>query len=345
MGDAPLPRPIRTEHQGQIVVPIARAPIPERPPDTTPSAATRRTLDRRWLGFSALCHGLILAVLLFGLPTAAPLPPVHVLKITLVPRGPGGQGVAGGNGGSEQSATVAKPETPPTASRSPSPPVKSSPPLAPASPPVMAAASPAPPHAKPMPPVRPVALLPPPPPKPKRIPPRHRVAHRAPPHRPMPHPSADALPSPPATMTASLSPSAPAAAPSPGAGQGPGGHSGEGIGTAGAGHGAIGTGVGPGDNYLERLYRHLLHYKKYPAAAMRRKEQGKVVIGFTIARDGRVSDVHIEESSGHPDIDRATLDLVRRAAPMPPLPPSFKGNEARVKFPIDYRLSLFQQMF
>jgi protein TonB len=131
----------------------------------------------------------------------------------------------------------------------------------------------------------------------------------------------------------------------PGAGAGPGGDIGRGKGTSGAGKGAIGNRAGPGDDYLERLYRHLLRYKKYPPDAIGQKQQGSVLVGFTIARDGTLSDPRIERSSGSPLLDQATIAMLKRASPAPRLPDSFQGNEARVKFPIDYKLSLIDQMF
>lgn len=120
---------------------------------------------------------------------------------------------------------------------------------------------------------------------------------------------------------------------------------GQGQGTQGAGKGAIGNSPGPGDDYLEKLYRHLLRYKKYPPEAIGAKQQGRVEIAFTIARDGTISDARIEKSSGSAMLDDATLALVRHASPAPPLPDSYRGNAARVKFPIDYKLSLIDQMF
>lgn len=138
---------------------------------------------------------------------------------------------------------------------------------------------------------------------------------------------------------------APTAIAAPGAAAGAGGIVGQGKGTQGAGKGAIGDSAGPGDDYLERLYRHLLRYKKYPPEAIGRKQQGSVEIGFTIARDGTVSEARIEKSSGSPILDRATIEMLNRASPVPPLPDSFKGNRARIRFPIDYKLSLIDQLF
>jgi protein TonB len=151
------------------------------------------------------------------------------------------------------------------------------------------------------------------------------------------------LPAGPSEQTPATAPTTTALA-APGAGNA-GVKPGPGKGVEGAGKGVVGPGAGPGNDYLERLYRHLLRYKKYPPEALSAKQQGSVVVGFTIARDGAVSDARIEKSSGSRLLDAATLALLRRAAPVPPLPDSFKGGAARVKFPIDYKLSLIDQIF
>jgi protein TonB len=186
-------------------------------------------------------------------------------------------------------------------------------------------------------------LEPPPPPKPHHIPPRARpVPPRETPREIVRTRPAPAAPVPTPVPTATQAATATA---NPGTGGGPGAKAGPGRGEEGAGKGAIGTDAGPGDEYLERLYRHLLRYKKYPPEAISRKLQGNVVIGFTIARDGTVSDARIEKSSGSPSLDQATLALVQRASPVPSLPDSFNGSVARVKFPIDYKLSLIDELF
>jgi protein TonB len=186
------------------------------------------------------------------------------------------------------------------------------------------------------------ALEPPPPPKPRHIP-RNKAA----PHREPPRPIVEATPPPSVKPTPSSTPAArpTQTAAAPGTGAGPGTKAGPGKGAEGIGKGAIGTAIGPGDDYLERLYRHLLQYKTYPPEAISQKRQGAVVIGFTIARDGRVSDARIEKSSGSPILDRATLALVQRASPVPSLPDTFKGGAARVKFPINYELGLIDELF
>ncbi len=369
-----------------VVVPLARAPAPGEPLQIEHSALTRRILERHWIAVSISAHLLIIAALVLGLLWARQPAPPAVLKITLIPQGPGSAGAAGGKngGGDAQTQQGKEPENPasrpePVAS-APLPPEKPPPllakpdivkPLQPNPMPRPKAVSPAPlpdklpllakpdivlPAQPQIAPPAPAPVTTPPPvktaappqlvmeiplPKPRPTPPRRRAQpHRetqsppleAPPPQPTKPPEAQTEQ--PATAQAATLPAAAA-----GIGAGPG------KGLEGAGKGAVGSTAGPGDDYLERLYRHLLRYKKYPPEAISAKQQGSAVIGFVIARDGTISDAKIEKSSGSPILDQATLTMVQHASPAPALPDSFKANEARVRFPIDYKLSLIDQMF
>ena len=103
--------------------------------------------------------------------------------------------------------------------------------------------------------------------------------------------------------------------------------------------------MGPGDDYLAALQRWLARYKKYPDDAIKKKEEGKVVVGFTLNRDGTVLDSWIEHSTGVPELDQATLAMLQRASPMPPIPPRYKGAQLKLAMPIDYSIGFFDKLF
>lgn len=52
----------------------------------------------------------------------------------------------------------------------------------------------------------------------------------------------------------------------------------------------------------------------YPTSALRREQEGRVAISFTVAPSGRVSECHVTASSGVPVLDRASCDLLVRRA-------------------------------
>jgi len=335
-----------------VVVPLARAPVPDGSLRIGPSAVSGRTVARHWVAVSILAHLLVIGALVLGLLEARQPEPPAVLKITLIPQGPGSAGAARGRkGGGDAAGPQANQPENPAPQPEPVKPRMSAPEKPPAvlvkpdtvAPVEADVAPPAPAPVITPPPLttaRPQLAMEIPLPKPRPASPRRRAQpHRetqsraaAPPMLQRAPPREAEIEPPRQGRTAA----APAAA---GLGAGPG------KGVAGAGRGAVGTTAGPGDDYLQRLYRHLLRYKRYPPEAISAKEQGAAVIGFRIARDGTISGARIEKSSGSPVLDQATLTMVARASPAPALPDSFIGQEARVRFPIDYKLSLIDQMF
>ncbi|MGY4750524.1 TonB family protein [Pannonibacter sp. Q-1] len=57
--------------------------------------------------------------------------------------------------------------------------------------------------------------------------------------------------------------------------------------------------------------------------AMRRvrsRDSGLATVSFVVSKDGSVSAIRISGSSGNPEVDEVALELVRRAAPFPPIP-------------------------
>jgi len=85
-------------------------------------------------------------------------------------------------------------------------------------------------------------------------------------------------------------------------------------------------------NYRGRVQSHLARYKRSPGAGHR----GRAVVSFSLSRSGGVSGVRLVRSSGNSAIDRATLAMVRRASPFPPMP---AGGPGRMRFsvPVSYR--------
>jgi periplasmic protein TonB len=345
MSPAPLHRIVSDDRRAKVV-PLSPGPDVGEASAIETSAVTRRALQRRWLAASVAFHLLVVAALLFGLPRVTPLPPVPVLVITLAPEAPGGEGASGG-GGQRQSAQPAAMASAPEAAPEP--------PRATTAQPRLADIPPLPETVPPqeIAPPEPLTPEPPSPPKPARAKLKPKTHHAEivqetqpaltpdPPEPPAPVSAPQSTPATTATEAATVSPPASGI----GAGAGTGGDAGPGKGIDGRGQGAIGADAGPGDEYLERLYRHLLRFKQYPPDAIAQKQQGAVEIGFSIGRDGTLGNAHIEKSSGFALIDDAAVAMLQRASPAPPLPESYKADEARARFTIDYKLSVVDRVF
>jgi protein TonB len=142
------------------------------------------------------------------------------------------------------------------------------------------------------------------------------------------------LPPPPPPVPARQSAPAPAAAPANPVAVSP----------TGTGTGASAT---PGNDprakrqeadYFALVSAHLNRRKTYPAEARQARQQGVVTVRFTVDRSGGVSGVSIKRGSGHELLDRATLDLLQRVAPLPRMPASMQRDSVTLSLPIDYSL-------
>jgi periplasmic protein TonB len=316
----------------------------ERHWKSEPSAIAEERLPKRALLASFAGHaGILLALVLLALWGATPPPQERVLTVTLLNEGPGAAGAAGGNGGGGPAKTATNtPAAEPT--KAAPHPAENPPPPSPSA----ANATAAPPKDQSV-PVTLAAV----PAKPLPLPPRRKPA--PPPRRPAPRVAASSPPSastPPPTPTPGPPQlaAAPAVSPAPGLpgqGSGPGGAVGVGAGAEGVGHGVLGSGPieGPGDDYLDRLRRWLNRYKHYPEAAKKAKQQGHLVVHFTILRDGTVIDPRIEQSSGFPLLDEAALKMLRDASPVPPLPQRYHAAQLGVALPVDFSIGLLDRVF
>lgn len=91
-------------------------------------------------------------------------------------------------------------------------------------------------------------------------------------------------------------------------------------------------------DYFALISAHLNRRKTYPAEAKQARQQGVVTVRFTVDRNGSVSGASIKRSSGHEILDRATLDLLQRVAPLPRMPSTMQRDSVSLSLPIDYSL-------
>ena len=72
-----------------------------------------------------------------------------------------------------------------------------------------------------------------------------------------------------------------------------------------------------------------------PRASAARK--GVAYLYFVIDRTGRVLDYRLRQSSGHGSLDRATVDMIRRADPLPRMPDSIAQARLELVVPIEFQ--------
>jgi protein TonB len=83
---------------------------------------------------------------------------------------------------------------------------------------------------------------------------------------------------------------------------------------------------------------HLNRHKRYPAAAQSRGVQGEVQVHFKMDRSGLLVSSRVVRSSGSPLLDEATLDLFKRASPLPRPPSGMAGEVIELSMPISFRM-------
>ena len=79
------------------------------------------------------------------------------------------------------------------------------------------------------------------------------------------------------------------------------------------------------------------HRPAYPSSARRLGVQGTTLLSVLVADDGRVANVLVTQSAGHPDLDQAAADAVRRWR----FEPARRGTEKVamwVQLPVEFRL-------
>lgn len=93
------------------------------------------------------------------------------------------------------------------------------------------------------------------------------------------------------------------------------------------------------ETWQASLLAHIQQAKRYPVMARARRQQGVVVVHFTMDRQGNVLTANISKSSGYDLLDQEALAMVRRAQPLPKPPPEFTGSLDMVVGPIEFFLT------
>ena len=94
--------------------------------------------------------------------------------------------------------------------------------------------------------------------------------------------------------------------------------------------------VGARTDYASRLLAWLEQHKEYPRRAQARRQEGVVRLFIVVGQDGTVLNARIEQSAGHELLDQAALDMLKRAAPLPPPPDTIPGDRLEIMVPVHF---------
>jgi TonB family protein len=91
------------------------------------------------------------------------------------------------------------------------------------------------------------------------------------------------------------------------------------------------------------VVRHLELYKRYPSKALALREEGTVLLSFSLNRYGHVMTRRVARSSGYADLDDEVMDMILRADPLPAFRSSMPQSRLDFTVPIRFSIPLTQE--
>lgn len=91
-------------------------------------------------------------------------------------------------------------------------------------------------------------------------------------------------------------------------------------------------------NWEGEILARLERFRRYPARARAGREEGTVYIRFTINRPGMILSSTIVQRSGSATLDQEALDTLKRAQPLPAIPPD-RPDVVELTMPVEFYLA------
>ncbi len=91
-------------------------------------------------------------------------------------------------------------------------------------------------------------------------------------------------------------------------------------------------------HYRLALAREVRRYKRYPAQAIEAGWVGTVELRVSVRSGGIAQTAELARASGHPVLDEAALEMVRRALPATAIPPALQGQAFAIGLPVVFEL-------
>ena len=79
-------------------------------------------------------------------------------------------------------------------------------------------------------------------------------------------------------------------------------------------------------------------YKRYPLVARDNNWEGMATVRLAIGANGMIASISIAQSSGHEVLDRAALEMIRKAKGAVPIPSALRGKPFLISIPVLYEI-------
>ena len=99
-----------------------------------------------------------------------------------------------------------------------------------------------------------------------------------------------------------------------------------------------GKAAGEKERYLYELHVLIEGRKVYPVMSRRLREAGKVLVQFTVEKDGTIKDVSVKEGTSFARLNEAARALIAGIKKYKPLPADFTDSDVKLEIPIEYTL-------
>jgi TonB family protein len=91
-------------------------------------------------------------------------------------------------------------------------------------------------------------------------------------------------------------------------------------------------------DYARIIKERILAQWKYPKEARENLVEGKLLVLFSLNKQGNMTEIKVTESSGHDILDREAARAISSAAPFPPFPEHVTVSRLNIKASFDYRI-------
>ncbi len=79
--------------------------------------------------------------------------------------------------------------------------------------------------------------------------------------------------------------------------------------------------------YYNLIWQRIRSVWVLPEEALRGKKNLETIIAIRLAKDGQIEEMYFEKKSGNPYLDESCWRAIKKANPLPPLPPGMEGDK------------------